>query len=307
LDPQTLRLIVKLQCKDFEPGEFTDIKDRSCEETIRLIDEFPWEPQRDHLRVGLTTPSVTIEGPGGEFLKLALYYSGKFVLYFIDNHHREFSRVLTTYNDSATSIQAFYQNSSSPPPDFARQHTPLQNVIVHFRSGNFTYKLNPATLTGAIVLICLFLVYPVLMSIAVVGRGQFSLWPFLLPALAFLVFAIVQIALLISHYRSAKDQVLILSHGLQEFLYGSTADPDRFNKGDIQQVVTHGMRGRGGYPALTRVEIIFKNGRSIDISCLILSQETLVSKFSASPQSRDRILFPFIKPSPFPPSSSSPS
>jgi len=289
-------LIVKLQYRDFEPGEFTDFKDRSCEETIHLIDAFPWEEQREHLRVGLTTPSVTIEGPGGEFLKLALYYSGKFILYYIDSQCREFSRALTTYADAATSIQTFYQNSSSPPPDFIRQHTPLQNVIVHFRNGSFTYRLNPARMAGVMVIICLVSLFPVLMSIIIFGRGQFSMWPFLIPALAFLIFAIAQSMLLISHYRSAKGQVLILSHGLQEFSYGSAADPDQFSKEDIQQVVTHGMQGRGGYPAVTRVEIIFKNGRSIDISCLILSQETLVSKFSASPQSRDKILFPFMPP-----------
>gem|GEM_PF-6722532 len=39
----------KFQYKDFEPGEFTNEKDRTLGETIDLISSFPWQDQHDHL------------------------------------------------------------------------------------------------------------------------------------------------------------------------------------------------------------------------------------------------------------------
>lgn len=287
-------MIVKLQYKDFEPGEFTAIKDRSCQETIAVIDAFPWEEQRDQLRVGLTTPSVTVESPTGEFLKLALYYSGKFALYYIDCHHREFRHILTAYGDSAEAIRAFFEAPSTPPEGFVSQQTLLQNIMQHFRTGDFTYRMNPARIGGVIGLICLFLVFPTLFSFMVLARGQYSMWPFLIPGVAFLIYAIALVVLLVNHYRSANSQVLVLSLGLREFSYGPAGNPVQFNKDDIAEIITHGMRAKGGYPALTRVEIMFKDGRGIDISCLILAQESLVSKFPGCPQTTDQVFLPFI-------------
>ena len=295
-------MIVKLQYKNFEPGEFTEIRDRSFSETIGVIGAFRWEAQRDQLRVGLTTPSVTVESPTGEFLKLALYYSGKFVLYYIDCRHHEFRLVLTAYGDAAESIRAFFQNSSAPPDGFISQQTLWQKVMVHFRTGDFTYKTTLATAASMIGLLCLFLIVPAVFNASILASGKHTLWPLLIPALGFLIFGTAQTLLLVNHYRSAKGKVLILSRGLQGFAYGPVADPRRFNKQDIAEIITHGMRGRGGYPVTTRVEIYFKDGQSINISCLIISQETLVSKFPDCPQTRDKILFPFI-----PLSSSSPS
>ncbi len=287
-------MIVKVQYKDFEPGEFTDIRDRSYAETMALIGAFPWEEQREHLRVGLTTPSVTIEAPTGEFLKLALYYSGKFILYYIDGRHQEFVSVLASCDEAASSIQTFFLESSSPPGDFTLKQTFLQQVMVHFRTGDFTYRMNLARLTGAIAVICLFLMIPAMLTFGVLAPGKSGFWPFLIPAFAFLCFAAVRIVLLVNHYRFASGQVLMVSLGLREFSYGPAGNPDRFNKDDSRQIITHGMRAKGGYPALTRVEIIFADGKSIDISCLIMSQEDLVAKFPGIPQSKDEVFLPFM-------------
>ncbi|HTR29079.1 MAG TPA: hypothetical protein VMH27_07400 [Puia sp.] len=287
-------MTVKVQYRDFEPGEFTAIKDRSYEETIALIGSFPWVDQRDNLRVGLTGPSVTMEAATGEFLKLAMYYSGKFILYYIDGRHHEFIRVLTSVDDAASSIQTFFMESSSPPMDFTPRQTFLQHVMVHFRTGDFTYRMRPARLTGAIALICLYLMISAMLTFTVLAPGKSGLWPFLIPALVFFCFAAVQVILLVNHCRHASGQVLILSLGLREFSYGPAANPERFNKDEIRQIITHGRRARGGYPALTRVEIAFADGRSINISCLFISQEDLVGKFPGIWQTKDEVFLPFM-------------
>jgi len=40
------QLISKVQYKNFEPGEFTDRRGRTYDETIALIEAFPWSQQR---------------------------------------------------------------------------------------------------------------------------------------------------------------------------------------------------------------------------------------------------------------------
>ncbi len=296
-------MIVKVQYKEFEPGEFTDIADRSFEETIALIDKFPWEEQRENLRIGLTTPSVAMEGAGGEFLKLALYYNGKFVMYYIDTHHHEFSRVLMNFSEAADSIQAFFKDYTEPPVNFVRQPTPLQNVIIHFKSGNFTYTIRSASVAGMIAFICLMLAIAVTWTIAAMHIPILAITVFfLIGGIAILLFAIMQLRVLVNHYRYASGKVLILSRGLREFTFGPAGNPATFNKNDIQQIITHGMQGRGGYPATARVEIIFKGGTSLNLSCLMLSQETMTLKFPSCNQTMDKVMFPFI-----PSSASSPS
>src|SRR5690242_19037072 len=87
-----MRLITKIQHKNFEPGEFVEIKERTYEETIDCINNFPWEKERDHIQIALTNPSVTMESDIGNFLKLALFYNGKFVLHFFNSEHELYTK-----------------------------------------------------------------------------------------------------------------------------------------------------------------------------------------------------------------------
>jgi len=295
-------LIVKLQYKDFEPGEFTGIKDRTFEETMGVIEAFPWEEQREHFKVGLTCPSVTLESPGGEFLKLAPYYNGKLVLYFIDLGYHEFMHPIASYAEARPVIETFYRQPSTLPDGFARQQTPFRNIGMHFRSKDFTFRMTWVDLFAAGMYICLALLLPLILAIGVFAPRRHAPYAVLLMAVPFLIIVLRMVPLLINHYRAANGRVLILSRGIQEFTYGPVVNPQRFNKSAIREIVTHGVRGRGGYSKMTWVEIIFANGQSLNISCLILKQEMLVAKFPHCQQSEDTMRFPFI-----PPAASSPS
>lgn len=46
-----ITLLTKVQYKDFEPGEFVEVQKRTYDETIKLIEEFPWNRQRDNIVV----------------------------------------------------------------------------------------------------------------------------------------------------------------------------------------------------------------------------------------------------------------
>ncbi len=72
------QLISKIQYKNFEPGEFTDRQNRTYEQTISLIEAFPWEGRKSPpgSRLLPTPPSPWKARISGDFLKLAVYYRG---------------------------------------------------------------------------------------------------------------------------------------------------------------------------------------------------------------------------------------
>jgi len=292
------QLVSKIQYKDFEPGEFTDRQERTCAQTITLIEQFPWDTERDHLVVSLTNPSVTIEGPGGDYLKLALYFEGKFVLHYFNSKHHLYTRSLPRFQDAYPYIQSFFETAHFQPDGLRLETTWLQKNSIHFQDGNFNYVMKPLKILPwavGITIYCFFFIFACLEG-AFTLPGPVKILFLLIPSA--LLFLCIGISLLfLNHYRSAKDKVLILSKGKDLFFYGSKDSPTPWHKKDILDVVTYGRRGRGGYPMLTRIAINFKDGQSIDISCLILRQEILVAKFPHCSQQLEKISFASIPPS----------
>jgi hypothetical protein len=287
------QLITKVQYKNFEPGEFTDRRQRTYEETTALIEAFPWSQQRDHFTVSLTGPSVTIEGTDGDFLKLALYYNDKYILYYFDMNQRLYSHTYVHTADAYPLILAFFRQGAAPP-DFKHQNTFLQHNISHFKDNDFSYAMRWVTLAGVLGIVGFLLAgTSVLTMLPFLPRSSVSL-PFLIMPLVLLILFIFQTALAVNHYKAARGRVLVISRGRDEFSYGPTENPVPYNKKDIMEIITYGGRTKGGYPRLTRVEISFKDGRSINISCLIIPRDSLVEKLAGYPQREDYRLLPFI-------------
>ena len=85
-------LTFKIQYNTFEINEFVEERERTFEEVVELIEQFPWELQRDNIRIELTNLSITLHGKSGDYLKLALYYKGKFVLRYFDREGKLYSK-----------------------------------------------------------------------------------------------------------------------------------------------------------------------------------------------------------------------
>ncbi|MGI4022132.1 MAG: hypothetical protein ACRYFA_11545 [Janthinobacterium lividum] len=77
-------LVSKLQYKTYETGEYSDEEARNLEETLILIQDFPWEEQRHLIDIKITGPSVTIQNDEGAYLKLGLFFNNKFCVYLFD-------------------------------------------------------------------------------------------------------------------------------------------------------------------------------------------------------------------------------
>jgi len=285
------RLTVKLQYKEYEEGEFTDIRSLTSDETIQLVAGYPWDTQRDHLAIGLTNPSVTIEGPSADFLKLSPFYNNKFALHYFDKVQHLYTQSFDQPSSAYPAIRSFFETQPFEPKGFRKEITWLQNNKGHFSTGNFHYVSDPARFALPVFIV----VY--LLFVAVVGAfgfGRFWIGWGLIWLLAFLAIASGIVALMINHFRAAKGNVLIASKGKDEFSFGPIGSPEKFSKKDIREIRTYGMRSKGGYPVLTYLEIVFTDDWLIDIPCVMIRQPYLIRKFPDCPQSEIHSLFPFI-------------
>jgi hypothetical protein len=291
-----LTLLVKTQLKDYESGEFSDIKERTYPETRELIESYPWSEQREHISISLTNPSITIEGGSGDFLKLASYYNGKFVLYYLDGNNHLFTHSMSTLEEAYPIIQSFFEDHLDLG-NLKREHTLFTNNRIHFQTRTFNYTMHAVpTILWVCLLSLIWLVLPVGGGIgallfatpasiaAVVLIGTFILGNICCGA-AF-------VASFISHYRASIGMFLSISRGNPIFQFGPIETPVTYDKKDIKEIVQYGAsRGLDG---LKRTEIIFKDGTSINISGMIAEIGTMAQKF---PEQRIKIkstAFPFI-------------
>jgi hypothetical protein len=97
-------------------------------------------------------------------------------------------------------------------------------------------------------------------------------------SLFFLGICIYFMSLCINHYRASRHKVLSISRGNPVFYYGDINAPVAYDKKDIRQVVQYGGNTRSN-DRLSRTEIIFKDGSSINISGLLLSSDKMITKF----------------------------
>jgi len=287
-------LCTKLQLNDFEPGEFADEKQRTCEETVKLIADFPWQQQREHLSVGLTNPSITIEGPSGDFLKLATYYHNKFILYYLDGKQHLYTRSFVNPEDSYPVVRSFF-NGEFTTLGFQSQRTPFANNRVHFTTKSFTYTMQTRStlaLLSFVVLYCCIVSVAAVLVISSPYNPMVAKLALIFMGLLCMSLGITLIAQFVNHYRSSNGRILIIARGNPIFYFGDIDRPDAYNKKDIQEITRYGAsRGAEG---LKRTEIIFKDGRSVDISGLILAPYRLQAKFPGLLFNNRQVSFPFL-------------
>jgi len=237
------RLRCKMQYKNFETGEFTDTGERTAEEALEIIRQFPWEQQREHLVISLTNPSVTIEGTDKDFLKLALYYNDKFVLHYCNAAGELWTKAFVRLADSFPLIGSFFEKQPFNTDGFRKEYTLFQNNKQHFISQDFHYEANFRRCcryllqTSAINLsfgLCILL---------------WRLWAFfwgngMSPALWIIVCCFVlfwggglNLLLFAGYYRHVRGKLLIMSQGNDLFYYGFKNNLKEYHKSDIMRLV----------------------------------------------------------------------
>lgn len=294
-----MTLLSKLQYNNFEPGEFTGREPRSYEQTIALIGSFPWEDQRDHLRVSLTNPSVSIQDNKGNFLKLALYYNGRFVLHFFTPEKRLYTKSFSHYEETYPYIRAFFDHHPFQTMDLKQEITWGQTNLIHFADKDFRYFLTPKKIraylfrTSSISFaLTLFLV-----GLSLWHPSQWIVSLFVFLPVIFFIGGGLNLLLFANYYRYSKDMILVMSKGNPQFSFGPMEGPESYDKKDIlgvRQYVANGSKNP--VSDFAWVEIGLKNGQSLIIPNLLIDDADLVNKLDGLPMQRIARGWPSIIP-----------
>lgn len=277
----------KLQYKNFEPGEFVESSARDYAETIRLIENFPWSREREQIVIGLTNPSVTLEGDT-DFLKLALYFNGKYVLYYLNPENILFTKSFTQLADTYPYIRSFFGPAAFSVSDFKKENTWLKNNPVHFVSQDFRYqvtgkRVRDFLLSSSGFAIVFFISVNVLLLLPT--DHNLSLWELMvMVTILFLFGGGINLLLFLNYYWHTCNRILILSSGNDQFLYGLRSDPLVYDKKQISEIsLIHYSNGRSPILGFAVLWIRFRDHRTIQIPSLMIGQMEMHRKFPGIP------------------------
>jgi len=293
------KLISKVQYKNFEPGEFTDVKERNYEETIEIIERFPWNNQRDKIIIDLTNPSVTIEGNNKDFLKFALFFNQKYVLHYFDETQTLFTRSFINLKDGYEYIKNYFEQPKFDTTEFKKETTWLQHNLKHFVTQDFRYAVTPKSVNNYLLStsgmnFCLSIV--LLIFVISKGLNLINVIGLIMLLLAmFLIGGGLHLILFFNYYNYVKNKILIMSKGNDNFYFGDRGNLLKYDKKDILQYTTirsHGSRNQ--FNGFAIVEIEFKNGTMLKIPNLLVDYREMEQKLFEYPRI-DVNRFPFLR------------
>lgn len=283
------RLTSKVQYKNFEAGEFIDIQERNYDDTIKLIENFPWGNQRDKIVIDLTNPSITIEGNNNDFLKFALFFNQKYVIHYFDKTQTLYTKSFINLKDGYNYIRNYFDQSEFDLTDFKKETTLLQHNLKHFATQDFRYILTPKSIRNYLlstsgINFCLSIVFLIL--ILSKGLNAIHIIGFItILLIMFLVGGGLHLIIFFNYYNYLKNKILIMSKGNDTFYFGDVDNPLKYDKKDILQFTTirsHGSRNQ--FRGFAIIEIQFKNGAILKIPNLLVDYTALEDKLFQYPR-----------------------
>lgn len=289
------KLTSKVQYKNFEAGEFVEIKERDYEETIQIIESFPWENQRDKIVIDLTNPSVTIEGRNNDYLKCAVFFNQKYVLHYLNASQTLFTRSFINLKDSFEHINKFFLQSQFDTNQFKKENTWLQHNLKHFVTQDFKYWVTPKSarsylLSTSGINFCLSIFCVILLFSK--GLNSINIAALILIfTVMFLIGGGLHLILFFKYYGYVKDKILIMSKGNDTFYFGTNDNLIRYDKRNIRQFTSIRSRGsRNQFSGFAIVEIEFKDGTVLKIPNLLVDNFALEQKLFEYPRVDDNSL-----------------
>ncbi len=292
------KLISKIQYNHFETGEFVDEKERSYEEVISLIENFPWEEQRNNdLLIDLSSPSITIQDDDRSYLRISLYRDNKFILYFYDGKSL-YSKIVLKFTDAYEDIDEYMALLSPDLTHFKKEDTTFKSPEVHFRSKDFIYKVDPnnpgayITANTWVLLLLLTACLIVLISTSyMIGIGM----TLFLSAVLLFAFGPINLFLTANYFSHSKGKMLQLSKGSSTFKYGDVGNPVEYNKSDIADVtVERNTSTRCTWNEFTVTTIKMKNGDVFKIPSILLKADSIDKKLPVTKVTTKAVFAPFI-------------
>lgn len=271
--------ISKIQHNTYEKGEFSDEKERTLEETLELIKTFPWDNERTLTDIQLTGPSITIQDEYLNYLKIGLYFGGKYCLYYLDNDSHLYEYHAPTIEDVYVFVTDFF-NGRLNLQKFDKH---LINIgsRKHFENGNFDYTISKEKIYLRFIFTLLFGLFIAIMGVVFIFihtplLAKLILIPFyflMTTAMAYTLF------LMVGYYRKSKDMFLHLSSGNNNFQFGIGDEIKDYNKSDITDITIYGSASSKGTPVFNIIEIKFINNSILEFPVFLIDQFLVQTKF----------------------------
>lgn len=273
------RFTSKIQHKTYEKGEFSDEQERELAATIDLINTFPWDKERTLTDIQLTGPSVTVKDEGGNYLKIGLYFNGKYCLYYLDNDGHLYEYHTPDLKQVNTLVTGFFK-AALDLSAFEKHFINIGNRA-HFKTNPFIYRERLGRIVSLTAYLLLYSVFFISTNIAVIMTDT--------PWHLGLLFALLSLFLyyfIFRIYRNAylnRDNYLQISRGNDVFSFGYTADTIKsYNKADIKEMISYANRGSRNPNMIEAIEVIFKNGETIRFTNMLISTSDFQAKFHDS-------------------------
>ncbi len=274
------QFISKLQYDTYEKGEFSDEQPRGLDETIRLIEEFPWHTGRGSA-IEVTGPSVTIQDNSLNYLKIGLYFNGKFCVYYLDNDDHFYEYHAVTMESVNNIVLDFFKNNLNLK--LFEKHFFSIGKRQHFETDKFEYRMETSLfylyLTFGVIFVTLFGGYIIIMSI--LGLNL-SFYPLLIASFP----GLILLYLVYTTFKNKdKFSYLQISKGKNKFLYGKDEQHiNEYNKKNIKEILCFKSilpSNRYGGSSLRKFKIIFNDKQRIEFTSSLIPTDMFFDKFSS--------------------------
>lgn len=268
--------ISKLQYKTSENGEYFDEKGRNVEETIALIENFPWDKEQ-YADVELTGPSITITDLNGNYLKVGIHFGGRFHLYYLDINYHLYEYYPITLDKAITKVREFF-NGNIDLANFEKQNFAyLQKSYFLTNQFEYTVKLWKVLLMN--IFWILYFIISFVFAIAINIAQPFGPSG-LIMIIVSVIFGGVIFRSLEKFYQKRR-QYLKISRGNNLFLFSDGKEEvTLYNKADIKKIINYVNKASRSPNNFEVLEIVFNNDSSIFFTNALISNYTLSSKFS---------------------------
>ncbi|WP_259067090.1 hypothetical protein HDF24_19980 [Mucilaginibacter sp. X4EP1] len=269
------QFISKLQHKYYEKGEYADEKVRTLQDTLQLIKDFPWDRERG-VDVQLTGPSVVIQDENTNYLKVALYFNGKYCLYYFDCDHHLYEFHTSELNDIYELVTKFFDGQINLQK--FEKHTLSIGVHKHFESIAFDYTVSSSKFYFQLFFITLAFLAPLILTSRILFTRKISeVYPILVFVVCFSLFFLYLLVLMLKKYSKFKNMYLNISCGNDVFKFGDGETITEYNKADIAKINIYGKPGSNSM--LTIIEINFNDGTRLEFPTFLIDSITFIAKF----------------------------
>lgn len=264
--------ISKLQYPTCEDGEYYDERERSIQETLVLINNYPWERYK-HAEIDITCPSVTITDESGNWLKIGNYYGSQCV-YYLDSKNCYYELYRITFDEVNKKVEDFF-NGCLNLDSFAKSKIKGFGKKQYFSTKKFDYTVNVWRVflfTAELSMVSIILL---LITLAV---AMTSVYQALVLMIIFLMSFAIPIYCFSKMFRY-KGWHIHISKANNDFTFGrNNGENILYNKTEIVKITNTTSINNRQPVAIEFLEITFKDGESIKFPNILLTYTQLLKK-----------------------------